>query len=43
MENAKELVLMDCNNLDELLDVEFGKVGTASKKVIRPKSQRSED
>ena len=31
MENAKELALMDCNNLDELLDVEFGKVGTVSR------------
>jgi len=31
MENAKELALMDCNNLEELLDVEFGKVGTVSR------------
>ena len=28
METTKEKALMNCNNLDELLDVEFGKVGT---------------
>ena len=28
METTKEIALMNCNNLDELFDVEFGKVGT---------------
>lgn len=28
METTKEKALMNCNNLDELLDIGFGKVGT---------------
>ncbi len=31
MEKKKENALMNCTNLDELLDVEFGKVGTLSR------------
>lgn len=31
MEKAKENVLMNCTNLDELLDADFGKVGTPSR------------
>ena len=32
MEKTKEKSLMNCNNLDELLNVEFGEVGTPSRK-----------
>lgn len=31
MERSKKKQLMDCNNLDELLDIEFGKTGTPSR------------
>ena len=31
MKSIKDKAIMDCNNLDELLDVEFGKVGTKSR------------
>lgn len=31
MENRKENALMNCSNLDELLNVEFGEVGTPSR------------
>jgi len=31
MEKRKENVLMNCSNLDELLNVEFGEVGTPSR------------
>ena len=31
MEKTKENALMNCSNLDELLNVEFGKVGTPSR------------
>lgn len=31
MEKSKEHAIMNCSNLDELLDVEFGKVGTESR------------
>ncbi|MEE1365418.1 MAG: helix-turn-helix transcriptional regulator, partial [Muribaculaceae bacterium] len=31
MKNTKDKAIMDCNNLDELLNVEFGEVGTKSR------------
>ena len=31
MEKRKENALMNCSNLDELLNVEFGEVGTPSR------------
>lgn len=31
MDKKKENALMNCNNLDELLNVEFGKVGSPSR------------
>ncbi|MBR5204593.1 MAG: helix-turn-helix transcriptional regulator [Bacteroidaceae bacterium] len=31
MEKTKENALMNCSNLDELLNAEFGEVGTASR------------
>lgn len=31
MKDTKKEALMNCSNLDELLDVEFGKVGTTSR------------
>ena len=31
MEKTKENALMNCGNLDELLNVEFGKIGTPSR------------
>ena len=30
MKSTKDKAIMDCNNLDELLNVEFGEVGTKS-------------
>lgn len=32
MEEAKKKAIMNCSNLDELLNVEFGEVGTHSRK-----------
>lgn len=37
MEKKKENALMNCTNLDELLDVEFGKVGTFLVKSLTQK------
>ena len=34
MEKTKENALMNCNNLDELLKVEFGEVGTPSREAF---------
>ena len=34
MEKTKEKALMNCNNLDELLKVEFGEVGTPSREAF---------
>ncbi len=31
MKSTKDKAIMDCNNLDELLNVEFGEVGTKSR------------
>ena len=31
MKNTKDKAIMECNNLDELLNVEFGEVGTKSR------------
>ena len=31
MKSTKDKAIMECNNLDELLNVEFGKVGTKSR------------
>ena len=31
MKRTKEKAIMECNNLDELLNVEFGEVGTKSR------------
>ena len=31
MEKTKENALMNCSNLDELLNVEFGEIGTSSR------------
>lgn len=31
MEEVKKEALMNCNNLEELLDVEYGKIGTPSR------------
>ncbi|MBE6300951.1 MAG: helix-turn-helix transcriptional regulator [Parabacteroides distasonis] len=31
MEKTKENTLMNCSNLDELLNVEFGEIGTSSR------------
>ena len=34
MEEAKKEALMNCSSLDELLNVEFGDVGTSSREVF---------
>ena len=34
MDKKKENALMNCSNLDELLNVEFGEVGTATREVF---------
>ena len=34
MEEAKKETLMNCSSLDELLNVEFGEVGTSSREVF---------
>ena len=34
MEEAKKEALMNCSSLDELLNIEFGEVGTPSRKVF---------
>ena len=34
MEDTKKNALMSCSNLDELLNVEFGEVGTSSREVF---------
>ena len=31
MKSTKDKAIMDCNNLDELLNIEFGEVGTKSR------------
>ena len=34
MEEAKKEALMNCSSLDELLNIEFGEVGTPSREVF---------
>ena len=34
MEEAKKEALMNCSSLDELLNIEFGEVGTTSREVF---------
>lgn len=39
MKNAKDKAIMECNNLNELLDVEFGKVGTKSREEFEKETE----
>ncbi|MBO5251920.1 MAG: helix-turn-helix transcriptional regulator [Bacteroidaceae bacterium] len=40
MDKKKENALMNCNNLDELLNVEFGEVGTPSREKFDKETER---
>lgn len=39
MEKRKENALMNCSNLDELLNVEFGEVGTPSREEFEKETE----
>lgn len=39
MEKRKENALMNCSNLDELLNVEFGEVGTPSREEFNKETE----